>query len=710
MLTAEGHDVVLVEDVLEVGFDALTESIAGRDLLIALTVAADSPWPWVAALDAIAVVRVALAHSGARVTLVTEADVAPADVDTGDDTTVLDVWVDDARIRAVQPCPPWRVADLCRALVPEGTSVEAARALAVAAALRALGRLVPAERFEHFVEPTAPRDASASMDPPLRVAPPPRPFRPDVVADRQQQALWDGCLKYGNRWTHRLERMLDEVLDLGPDRRVVVTTSGTDALRLAVAAVAPAPAPGATAILPSFTFPATAEVLVQLGYALRFVDVDASGWTLDPGALDRALGRARADVVVAVDTMGNPARYEELLAVCARHRVPLVADSAAALGSLYRGRPVGTQAAAHAFSMSFAKAVSAGGAGGAVVVPATAELPVRSGWPRNAMSELHAIAGVDQLEILPALMQQRSAVRAVYEALVQRHDNLDSQAVADADRHTWGFWVMRVGAGPARGVAGRPCGARYRDEGVLPGPAPLGLGRNRRRARREHRARRGSTRPAHVVGADGGARRTRGGRGRSLHDGGRGVGVRAVSNTCLPASAATGCADKKRSCASVASGSAAYCAFQRSRPNAVRPTSSPDVRTSTHPAAWNRPASASASRSAYSTAAPFRRQRDLRVDARSRASSTRPLATSSSTSPRNESTSTQTNDPGFTHATIRRASAAGSREYCSEPIAITRSAQPGARSMSSIDASMISAPGCAARAAVTICGASSTPM
>ena len=65
MLTAEGHDVVVVEDVLEVGFDALTESIAGRDLLIALTGAADSPWPWVAALDAIAVVRVALAHSGA---------------------------------------------------------------------------------------------------------------------------------------------------------------------------------------------------------------------------------------------------------------------------------------------------------------------------------------------------------------------------------------------------------------------------------------------------------------------------------------------------------------------------------------------------------------------------------------------------------------------------------------------------------------------
>ncbi len=451
VLGREGRDVLVVDDVLEAGFDALTESIAGRDLVVGLMSAADSPWPWVAALDAIAVVRLALAQTGGRVTLVTETEVLPAEADD-DDAAALDVWVDDARRRAVLPCPPWRVADLCRALVPEGTSVDAARALAVAASVRALGRLVPAEQFESLVEPIAPELARAPMDPPLRVAPPPRPFRPDVVADRQQQALWDGCLKYGNQWSQRLEQMLDDVLQLGPDRRVVVTASGTDALRLAVAAVAPVPAPGATAILPSFTFPATAEVLVQLGYALRFVDVDPSGWTLDPVALERALDRARADVVVVVDTMGNPARYDELVAVCAAHGVPLVADSAAALGSLYRGHPVGTQAGAHAFSMSFAKAVSAGGAGGAVVVPAGADLPVRSGWPRNAMSELHAIAGVDQLEILPALMRQRGAVRDVYEALVQRHDGLASQAVVEGDRHAWGFWVMRVGAGLRAGL------------------------------------------------------------------------------------------------------------------------------------------------------------------------------------------------------------------------------------------------------------------
>ncbi len=68
-----------------------------------------------------------------------------------------------------------------------------------------------------------------------------------------------------------------------------------------------------------------------------------------------------------------------LRAACAG--VPLVADSAAALGALAQGLPVGTQADAHAYSMSFAKTVSAGGSGGAVVLPADGDAwtPRRTG-------------------------------------------------------------------------------------------------------------------------------------------------------------------------------------------------------------------------------------------------------------------------------------------------------------------------------------------
>ena len=381
--------------------------------------------------------------------------------------------------------------------------------LAVAAAVRALGLLVPAERFEHFVEPTAPRDAPASMDPPLRVAPPPRPFRPDVVADRQQHALWDGCLKYGNRWTHRLERMLDEVLDLGPDRRVVVTASGTDALRLAVAAVAPAPAPGATAILPSFTFPATAEVLVQLGYALRFVDVDASGWTLDPGALDRALGRRPRRSRRRRRHDGEPGPL--------RRTARRVRAAPRPAGRRLRRRarkPVPRSPGRHPGRRArVLHELRQGGQRGrrgwrGCRAGRRRSFPCgRVGRATRCRSCMRSRAWTNWRSCPPSCSSGARCAR-LYEELVQRHDNFDSQAVAVADRHAWGFWVMRVGAGGAAGLQADLAARRYRDQGVLPGPAPLGLARHRRRARRQHRARRGSPRPAHVVGAHGGARGT----------------------------------------------------------------------------------------------------------------------------------------------------------------------------------------------------------
>lgn len=61
-------------------------------------------------------------------------------------------------------------------------------------------------------------------------------------------------------------------------------------------------------MLPPFTFAATAEVLVQLGYALRFCDDDAGTQTLDPAAVERAILDGGVRPVVAVDALGNLAR------------------------------------------------------------------------------------------------------------------------------------------------------------------------------------------------------------------------------------------------------------------------------------------------------------------------------------------------------------------------------------------------------------------
>jgi dTDP-4-amino-4,6-dideoxygalactose transaminase len=192
---------------------------------------------------------------------------------------------------------------------------------------------------------------------------------------------------------------------------------------------------------------ATADVLAQLGYTLHFVDVDPHGWTLDPTALEAELAEGRVRVVVCVDTFGNPCDYGALRAVCRRAGVPLLADSAGALGSCADGIPVGTQADAHAFSMSFAKVVSAAGAGGAVVFPKDVLRRDCSIWLGSAlMDELHAAAAVEQLELLEELVNRREQVANIYSSVVAElgDDRVLPQRVAPTGRHCYSNWVVRV--------------------------------------------------------------------------------------------------------------------------------------------------------------------------------------------------------------------------------------------------------------------------
>lgn len=307
------------------------------------------------------------------------------------------------------------------------------------------------DALEAFVE-TVSFKRPPLFAPPLPVVMPPRPTFPERVGDRQQACLWSGALKNGNQWSTELAARLAETLQLSAAQTLLVTRSGTEALRLAIVAAAPTRRPGDVAIVPSFTFPATTEVLRQLGYVLHYVDVEHDTWTIDPRAVGQALASTPVSLVVCVDTFGNPCDYDKLATICRHAEVPLVADSAAAIGSLYQGKPVSTQADAHAFSMSFAKVLSAGGAGGAVAIPGD-RIGTVGDWTRSALiDELHAVAALDQLEILPELIERRALVASVYGDGIGDQPGLTAQRVRPGDRHSYVHWVMRVTA-PQRRTA-----------------------------------------------------------------------------------------------------------------------------------------------------------------------------------------------------------------------------------------------------------------
>lgn len=321
------------------------------------------------------------------------------------------------------------------------------------------GRIGPLRRHLEAMVAAARTEGCPAFEPALPVVIPPRAARPDQVAARQQASLWRGEVKHGNRWSQELSSRLAEVLGIGDEHTLLVTASGTSALRLVIAATAGAARPGDTAVLPSFTFPATGEVLLQLGYRLRFADVDERTWTIDPAGLGAMLATEPARVVVSVDTFGNPCDYAALSRVCDEAGVPLIADSAASIGSRYAGRPVAGFARGHAYSMSFAKVLSAAGAGGAAVLPrdaAAALLGDDYGWWRSElMDELHAVYALDQLDMLDDLVQRRNRVAEVYRTGLPQ---LTAQQVRASDTHCYVHWVARVPHAPGRDALQRALG------------------------------------------------------------------------------------------------------------------------------------------------------------------------------------------------------------------------------------------------------------
>lgn len=307
------------------------------------------------------------------------------------------------------------------------------------------GRARLLRELRSFVARLADEDLPAFV-PALPVVLPPKPRRPDEVAFRTQACLETGAVR-GGPWATWLADGLRETLAVPPESALLLVASGSAALRLAVQAIAGPVRPGDVAVLPSFTFAATGEMLAQLGYTLRFCDVRPDTWTMDPVSLAAALAPGDATVVVAVDALGAPADYTALTKVCADAGVPLVGDSAAALGASHQGRPVSTQASAHSYSLSFAKVLSAGGGGGAVVLPAEAvdrlRLPVD--WLRSVpLVETAAIAAFDLLRDLDLLVARRREVARRYGELAVAAGVVPQQA-AEGDEHAWVHWVARFG-------------------------------------------------------------------------------------------------------------------------------------------------------------------------------------------------------------------------------------------------------------------------
>jgi dTDP-4-amino-4,6-dideoxygalactose transaminase len=119
----------------------------------------------------------------------------------------------------------------------------------------------------------------------------------------------------------------------------VATANCTAALILALEAVGVGS--GDEVVTAPYSFIATANAIVARGAKPIFADIDLATYNLDP---ERAAEKitARTKALMPVDQLGLPCDLDAFRELASRHKVALVEDAACALGSLYKGRPVGS--------------------------------------------------------------------------------------------------------------------------------------------------------------------------------------------------------------------------------------------------------------------------------------------------------------------------------------------------------------------------------
>ena len=223
---------------------------------------------------------------------------------------------------------------------------------------------------------------------------------------------------------------------------VVATNSGTSALHLML--ISAGVKPGDLVIIPSYSFIATANAVSMTGAKPWFMDIELNSWGLDPNILreelinncarsDKGLVHkitgARIAAVMPVYAAGHPPRVSDLCQVAKEFQIPIVFDSAAAIGSKSDGKEIGELDAPHALSFNGNKTITSGGGGAVILNDATVAKYIRhisttarteDGYEHDQvgynyrLTNVQAAIGVAQLENLDHFLENKLRIAETY--------------------------------------------------------------------------------------------------------------------------------------------------------------------------------------------------------------------------------------------------------------------------------------------------------
>jgi len=282
----------------------------------------------------------------------------------------------------------------------------------------------------------------------------------ELIGEEEKQAVIDifnngGVLyRYGlnekRKNIFRVDQFEKSIADKVGAKYSLCVCNGTAALKLALFALGVKP--GDEVITQSFTFIATVEAILEMGAVPVITEIDKS-LNMDFLDLEKKITK-KTKAIIPVHMAGVSAKMDEIMSIAKKHNLPVIEDSAQALGATYKGSHLGTIGRAGIYSLDIGKIITTG-EGGIVVtnerdiylkareysdhgheqnpnVPRGED--TRTSWGFNYKStELHGAIGLAQLEKLDYILNKQKANKNILKQGIEDIPKIEFREIPNPD-------------------------------------------------------------------------------------------------------------------------------------------------------------------------------------------------------------------------------------------------------------------------------------
>ncbi len=247
----------------------------------------------------------------------------------------------------------------------------------------------------------------------------------------------------------------------------IATSSCTNAVHLCLAHLGIGA--GDEVIIPPMTWASIGTLIVNMGATPIFADIALGTLCMDATSLEACITE-KTKAIIPVHMAGMACDLDALYAVANKHEIPLIEDAAHALGTTYKGKPIGCNADYACFSFYAVKNITTV-EGGAITckdkeVADHLHLLASNGMSANAwerygrsaapsppevvepgfkcaMGNLSAAIGLQQLKKWPEFHKRRLRLANLYRKALADIPEVQLQNVDDPESHAWHLMIVR---------------------------------------------------------------------------------------------------------------------------------------------------------------------------------------------------------------------------------------------------------------------------